>query len=92
MTTFASAAEVKATLTSAGVDFPVRVRCSRSPFGGRVLFLVSPVIPGGVSVVTSGGSREPTRFFSDDGGAVAGQFARIQAALPTRSNAYAASW
>jgi hypothetical protein len=84
---FTTAHQVRLFLRLQGfTDF--RVRFGRNPFGGTDRFIVCPThLPEGVSVIYSGGSQQPDRYFTSDGGVTAGIFARLQEAL-RGSNAF----
>ena len=78
---FTTANQVRSFLKSRGFTH-FRVRFGRNPFGGSDRFIVSPTnLPGGVSVIYSGGSQQPSRYYTSDGGKTAGVFARLQEAL-----------
>ena len=83
-TTFNTAAEVRAFLKNRGFDPKTfGVRFQSAPFSGcRDLFFVKVKnVPAGVAVATSGGSQQPTTFFSSDSGKTAKVYADFQVAL-----------
>jgi hypothetical protein len=75
---FESAAEVRSFLKSHGFK-KVSVRWGNNPFGGEGKFMVKRTdLPDGISLITSSGSQEPTRFSSDDGGQTAKMLADLR--------------
>jgi hypothetical protein len=79
---FQDASEVRRWLKEKGVTDKVKVRQTASPFTGARFFKVMLAeVPEGVAVVTSSGSREPTRFGSSDGGETAQRYVALEEAL-----------
>ena len=61
-----SAYEVRAFLQEHFPGVKVSVRLSHSPFGGEDKYAVKVAVPSDVSVISSGGSKEPTKFATSD--------------------------
>lgn len=82
---FEDAHEVRRFLKENGITDKVKIRWQSSPFGPGGLFFVtlSDSPPPGSGVGSSGGSREPTRFFcmDDSGKPWIERLGRIQDAL-----------
>jgi hypothetical protein len=61
-----SAYEVRAFVKERFPGIKFKVRLTRNPFGGDDKYSVDVEVPPGVSVITSGGSKSPTKFAASD--------------------------
>lgn len=85
-THFERAAEVRAFLKQHGYE-KVKVRWSSNPFGGKGLFFVSLTdIPPNVTLVSTGGSLEPSNTYGDHAPTIK-RIADLRALLKTTDNA-----